>query len=356
MATGRAVETGVVRPFGVLILLLFFLLVVAVAAGCAVLLIRISRGYLQRYALARPNARSSHTLPTPQGGGAAVVLATLLVSLAGALWLGLPLAPLVALSAATLVLAVVGGIDDIRPLGVFSRLGLQALCVAVVLVWALPGVRILPDLLPAGVERLLLLIGGLWFVNLVNFMDGLDWMSVSEIVPVATAAALIGWLAGMPEIALVACALMGGMLGFAPFNRPVAKLFLGDVGSLPIGLLTGFLLLALAGAGHLAAALILPLYYLTDATLTLFLRLARGEKVWQAHRSHFYQRATDNGFSVASVVGHVFALNLVLAGLAFQTLVWRDPAIQLGLVAVAGFAVAFVLARFAKSRPSEAVT
>lgn len=339
-----------------LILLLFFLVVVAVAAGSAALLIFVSRGYLQRYALARPNARSSHTLPTPQGGGAAVVLATLMVSLAGAFWLGLPLAPLAALCAATLLLALVGGVDDIRPLGVFLRLGLQALGVAIVLVWALPGLRVLPELLPGGVERLLLLLGGLWFVNLVNFMDGLDWMSVSEIVPVAAAAGLIGWLAGMPEIALVGCALLGGMLGFAPFNRPVARLFLGDVGSLPIGLLTGFLLLALAGKGHLAAAIILPLYYLADATITLFLRLSRGEKVWEAHRSHFYQRATDNGFSVTSVVGHVFALNLVLAGLAFQTLVWKAPAMHLLLVGAAVFAVAFVLTRFARPRPSEAAT
>lgn len=339
-----------------LILLLFFLVMAVVAAGCAHLFIRLFRSHLERYALARPNARSSHTRPTPQGGGAAVVLATLMVSLAGAAFLGLPLAPLLALAGATLVLAIVGGVDDIRPLGVFSRLGLQALCVAIVLVWALPGLRVLPDLLPGGVERVLLLIGGLWFVNLVNFMDGLDWMSVSEIVPIAGAAGLIGWLSGMPEIALVACALMGGMLGFAPFNRPVAKLFLGDVGSLPLGLLTGFLLLALAGAGHLAAALILPLYYLADATITLLLRLARGEKVWQAHRSHFYQRANDNGFTVMSVVGHVFALNLVLAGLAFQTLVWRAPAIQLALIAAAGFAVAFVLSRFARPRPSAVVT
>ena len=88
------------------------------------------------------------------------------------------------------------------------------------------------------------------------------------------------------------------MLGFAPFNRPVAKIFLGDVGSLPIGLLLGWCLLQLAYHGQFAAALLLPLYYLLDATLTLLRRMAKGEPFWAAHRSHFYQRATENGYTV----------------------------------------------------------
>ena len=85
------------------------------------------------------------------------------------------------------------------------------------------------------------------------------------------------------------------MIGFAPFNRPVAKIFLGDVGSLPIGLLLGWCLLQLASHQHLAAALLLPLYYLADATVTLLRRVIQREPFWAAHRSHFYQRATDNG-------------------------------------------------------------
>ena len=115
-------------------------------------------------------------------------------------------------------------------------------------------------------------------------------------------------------------ALCGALLGFAPFNKPVARLFLGDVGSLPIGLLVGWMLLQLAGTGALAAAILLPLYYLMDATITLLRRLARREKVWEAHRSHFYQKATDNGFSALEVSAHVFGLNLALAGLAAMTL------------------------------------
>ena len=97
-------------------------------------------------------------------------------------------------------------------------------------------------------------------------------------------------------------ALCGAMIGFAFFNRPVAKLFLGDVGSLPIGVLLGWLLLVLARSSGRVAALLLPLYYLADSTITLLRRAANRETVWQAHRSHFYQRATDGGFRVIDVV------------------------------------------------------
>src|SRR5690606_23967419 len=108
-----------------------------------------------------------------------------------------------------------------------------------------------------------LIVALLWFVNLTNFMDGLDWMTVAETVPVAAGIAILGPLAGLPAEAVVtALALGGAMIGFAPFNRPMARLFLGDVGSLAVGLLLGWMLILLAAQGHLAAALLLPLYYL----------------------------------------------------------------------------------------------
>src|SRR5206468_5619874 len=139
-----------------------------------------------------------------------------------------------------------------------------------------------------------LIVGGVWFVNLVNFMDGLDWMTVAEVVPITACLAMLGLIGALPAgPALTAAALLGAMLGFAPFNKPVARLFLGDVGSLPIGLLLGWLLLRLAASGQLVAALILPLFYLADATVTLAWRLAARRPFWQAHRTHFYQRAID---------------------------------------------------------------
>jgi UDP-N-acetylmuramyl pentapeptide phosphotransferase/UDP-N-acetylglucosamine-1-phosphate transferase len=321
------------------------------AAALSAVLILLLHPLMRRYALARPNARSSHKVPTPQGGGIAVVAACLIV-VGLALHLGWPGSNVdfLVLSLAALVLACSGAVDDIRPLPVLPRLAIQVGAVAAA-VTALGDARLLPDLLPVPVERCLVILAGVWFINLVNFMDGLDWMTVAEVVPVTAVLALFALGGVMPaDAGLLAAGLFGAMLGFAPFNRPVAKLFLGDVGSLPIGLIAGILLYRLAAEGHFVAALLLPLYYLVDATLTLLLRLARGEKVWQAHRSHFYQRATDNGFSVADVVGSVFLLNLVLAALAAASLATADAAAQVGLLLAGGAAVTIVLVRFARPR------
>jgi UDP-N-acetylmuramyl pentapeptide phosphotransferase/UDP-N-acetylglucosamine-1-phosphate transferase len=227
---------------------------------------------------------------------------------------------------------------------------LQTIAIAVALA-ALPGdLRIVP-LLPWWVERICVLAGLLWFVNLVNFMDGIDWMTVAEVVPSTATLALLGLWGTVPALpTILALALLGAMLGFAPFNRPVAKLFLGDVGSLPIGFLLGWLLLQLAAAGEIAAAILLPLYYGADATLTLVRRIAAGEPFWKAHRSHFYQRACDIGFSVPAIVGRVFATNLMLAGLALVTVATRNPILRAGALVVGAGLVAWLLLSFSRKR------
>jgi UDP-N-acetylmuramyl pentapeptide phosphotransferase/UDP-N-acetylglucosamine-1-phosphate transferase len=326
-------------------------LVLVAAAALSAGLILLLRPYLERYALARPNARSSHAKPTPQGGGIAVVAATL-----ASVWLGVLVAPdlasmqLIALTLAAVLLALVGAIDDTRGLGAAPRLFTQMLAVGVVIAVLPADFRILPQL-PWMLERALLLLGGAWFVNLVNFMDGLDWMTVAEVVPVTAGIVLIGLIGSAPTPAiLVALALLGATIGFAPFNRPVARLFLGDVGSLPIGLLLGSALLMLAGRGHLVAAVLLPLYYLADATITLGRRIAKREAVWRAHRTHFYQRATDGGFSVKEIVVRVFVLNLSLAGLALVSVIEPDPRVDVATLALGGALVAWLLLTFARGK------
>jgi UDP-N-acetylmuramyl pentapeptide phosphotransferase/UDP-N-acetylglucosamine-1-phosphate transferase len=327
---------------------LVLIVAIAMSAGLIVVL----RPLLVRYALARPNARSSHREPTPQGGGIAVVAATL-----ASLWIGLVAsglatdAQLPALTLAALALALAGAVDDIRGLGAALRLLLQTVAVGAVLATLPMDVSIMPQL-PRALELAVLLLGGVWFVNLVNFMDGIDWMTVAEVVPVAAALALLGLMGAAPAaVMLVALALLGGMIGFAPFNRPVARLFLGDVGSLPIGLMLGWMLLILASRGHLAAALLLPLYYLADATITLGRRLVRGERVWQAHRTHFYQRALDGGFTVNEVVVRVFVLNLALAILALVSAIEPDWRVDLATLALGGALVAWLLVTFTRGKP-----
>jgi UDP-N-acetylmuramyl pentapeptide phosphotransferase/UDP-N-acetylglucosamine-1-phosphate transferase len=325
---------------------LTFPAVAAVSAGFCALLIVALHPLLVRYAMARPNARSSHRIPTPQGGGLAVIAATFAVAGAILAGTGQGLAVPAAVAAAGALLAFLGAIDDINPLPAAPRLLVQLFAVAAIIVAS--GVRILPEVIPLSIERAILVFAGIWFVNLVNFMDGIDWMTVAEIVPITAFIACLG-AAGLlsPVPAIAAAALCGATLGFAPFNRPVARLFLGDVGSIPIGLVTGWLLVELAASGALVAAFLLPLYYLADATITLLRRFAAGERVWEAHRTHFYQRARDNGFSTLTVSGQVFGLNLLLAGLAGITILWPNPAIQT-LALLGGIAaVMFQLRRFA---------
>jgi UDP-N-acetylmuramyl pentapeptide phosphotransferase/UDP-N-acetylglucosamine-1-phosphate transferase len=326
---------------------------VAFAALLSALLIVLLRPLLVRYAMAKPNARSSHTTPTPQGGGIAVVAATIGGFCAAAPFFpgaALLSGPLLTTFAAVVLVAGVGAADDIHSIAVVPRLLLQALAVVVV-IFALPDELRVVAFLPWWVERVLLVIGGVWFVNLVNFMDGLDWMTVAEIVPLTATLALIGAGGALPPQGLAAAlALCGATIGFAYFNRPVAVLFLGDVGSLPIGLLLGWLLLLLAGRGHLAAAVLLPLYYLADATVTLVRRLVRGEPVWQAHRTHFYQRATDGGFSVGEIVARVFLGNVVLCALALVTVVAPSRLGNIIALLLGAALVVWLLAAFARGK------
>lgn len=326
------------------------LLAVAIAALISALITWTSRPLLQRYALARPNARSSHRIPTPQGAGVAVISATLLVASAWAAWANTAIPPTLVI--ATIVMALLGFADDIISLPVLVRLVLQAACVGAVVFTAPEDARIVPAL-PLALERGLILMAGIWFVNLVNFMDGLDLMMVAEVVPVTAALLVLGLLGDLswPAV-LIATALCGAMLGFAPFNKAIAKVFLGDVGSLPIGLLLGWCLLALAWRGHPAAALLLPAYYLADSTVTLFRRIAKREQFWSAHRSHFYQRATDNGFTVPRVIGEVFQLNLVLAALAVLTVRAGSVPVTLLALMAGAIAVTVVLRRFSRPQAS----
>lgn len=287
-------------------LLASFSLAALVCGGSIALL----RPLWRNYALARPNARSSHKQPTPQGGGIAVLL-----GIACALAFAPTTVELYGVFALALGLAALGAADDLLTLNAPPRLIVQAL-ICVALVALLPETLHIFPVLPWWIERALLVVGLLWFVNLTNFMDGIDWITVAEIVPMTAALAAFGFMGALPpEVAVAAAALCGALIGFAPFNKPVAHLFLGDVGSLPIGLLVGWMLIRF-GQNHVAAAILLPLYYIADATLTLVRRFAAGEPVMQAHRRHFYQQAVDGSLSVSAVVARIAALNLTLIALA----------------------------------------
>ena len=304
---------------------------------------------LRRYALAKPNARSSHKVATPQGGGIAVIAATAAVSAVAALYYPLLVSNpsrLALVLFSVVALAVVGISDDIRPLAALPKLLLQAVAVGLVVMILPESLRVFQGI-PSWIERPLMFGAILWFMNLVNFMDGIDWMTVVEGVPVTTGLALFGFVGALPpDATLVAIGLSGALIGFAPFNRPVAQLFLGDVGSLPIGLLLGWMLVLLAGNNHMAAAILLPLYYIADATITLLRRLANGKSLLKPHRQHFYQRALDGGLTVKQIIGQVFVVNTVLVAMAAATILYKPLTFQLVMLAAGAALVEVLLWQF----------
>jgi UDP-N-acetylmuramyl pentapeptide phosphotransferase/UDP-N-acetylglucosamine-1-phosphate transferase len=325
-------------------------LIVLASFIAAVGLILLLFPLFQRFALAVPTHRSSHKGLTPQWGGLPVVIVTIgaaaIAIATTSSFSGPTIGSLYFLLGGVVLLALLGIVDDIHNLGAATKLAIQILAISLV-VTGLPSFLRLSTA-PIWIERGATFLALLWFVNLTNFMDGIDWMMVAEVVPVTAGVAIIAALGDLPlEVGVVALTLNGAMLGFAVFNRPVARLFLGDMGSLPIGLVLGWLLLLIAGAGYATAALLLPLYFLLDASVTLVRRIWRREQVWEGHRTHFYQRASDNSFSNMQIVGGVFAVNLALAGLAALTVVAHSRAVEIGALVLGVVVVAALLLTFA---------
>jgi len=174
-------------------------------------------------------------------------------------------------------------------------------------------------------------------------MDGIDGLAGSEAAAIAIGLVLFALFgAGRdPGLAALAATTGAAAVGFLVWNWAPARIFLGDVGSVPLGYLFGFLLLDVAARGAWKIAVILPLYFLADATLTLFRRLARGERIWQAHRRHFYQRAAQRGLGHAVIVRRVIAADLILIGCGWAA----ENGWGIAALAVAAAAVAALLAK-----------
>ncbi|MDA1089160.1 MAG: glycosyltransferase family 4 protein [Proteobacteria bacterium] len=281
------------------------------------LILRVLR---DRAILDHPNARSSHSTPTPKGGGIVVIpciIAAWLITASGTE--AFPITLIVA--AAALGLAGLSWFDDLRELNPVWRLVAQALAVAMVLLspysTALFAEPFFGGLLPPGLDMVVAALLWVWFINLFNFMDGIDGLAGVEAACIGIGIAVVSAAAGLSgEFGVFGVAIAAAALGFLIWNWHPAKIFLGDIGSVPLGFLLGWLLLWLAANGQWPAAVILPLYYLADASITLLKRFVRGEKVWQAHRQHFYQQALAHGLSHDHVVRHVLFVDLVLVALA----------------------------------------
>lgn len=223
--------------------------------------------------------------------------------------------------------------DDIWGVRLASRLAVQTVAVATALLSLPSDGPIISGFLPIGLDRIITGLAWLWFVNLFNFMDGIDGIAAGEASVIAVGVIVLAFV--RPELdlpALQAVAVGAAAVAFLLFNWPPARVFMGDVGSTGLGFLLGWLLILLAAKGALIPALILPLYFTADATLTLGHRLWRGEPVGQAHRHHAYQRAVDKGLSHSLVSSRVIALGIVLIALAIASTVAPLASFSLGLL------------------------
>jgi len=293
--------------------------VCALASGAATGIVR--RFLLAGEILDHPNERSSHDDPTPRGGGLAVTGVLTGAWIAIGTFGGGDITEILVLSLAAMILAGVSWLDDLHSLSARTRLAVQAICVAAALLATpMPAIEGLSAWMAPALIAVAL--AWIWFINLFNFMDGIDGISGVETGSVG----------------------LGAAAGFLWWNWSPSRIFLGDVGSIPIGFLLGWLLLKMALAGLWAPALILALYYLADATITLIRRLARGEKPWQAHKEHFYQVAVRSGRSHAHVSTWILSVNFLLILLAAAAVTY--PTSALGAAAML---VAALLWRFSQA-------
>ncbi|MCR5885703.1 glycosyltransferase family 4 protein [Rhizobacter sp. J219] len=292
-------------------------LILLFAAACASALLT---GLVRRYAISaklldHPNARSSHTLPTPRGGGVAIVFSFLLVCTVLAVlgWVPRPMFWLFGLSAA--LVALVGFVDDRKPLPArwrfLAHMAGSIGCV-VALGVVLPPVPMLGWQVDLGWFGVALAASYItWMINLYNFMDGIDGLASVEAISVALGGALCWWLATGTSMWAVPALFAACVAGFLAWNFPPAKIFMGDAGSGFLGLVLGFLSLwaAFQAPAVYWSWFILTGVFMVDATTTLVRRVRRGERFNEAHRNHAYQYASRKHGSHKRITMAVAAIN-----------------------------------------------
>ena len=262
-----------------------------------------------------PNERSSHSIPTPRGGGVAIVVSFVLALpfLYGFGLLGSGV--LCGLLGSGLLVAVIGFADDHGHIAARWRL----LGHFVAAIWALFWLGGLAPISLFGMTVDLGWLGGIlasvylvWMLNLYNFMDGIDGLASAQAIFVCLASCLISWLGGHGSLVWGSLLLSAAVAGFLLWNFPPARIFMGDAGSGFLGLILGVMSLNAAWSAPelMWSWLILLGVFTVDATVTLFRRLIRREKVYQAHRSHAYQYAARLYSSHRVVTLGVVCVNL----------------------------------------------
>jgi UDP-N-acetylmuramyl pentapeptide phosphotransferase/UDP-N-acetylglucosamine-1-phosphate transferase len=337
---------------------------VAAVAGAAVVTARLIAWAAALGVVDRPNARSSHTKVTPRGGGLAIVAVTVLAAAVAALLHPSAAVRLAAVVIPAVAVAAVSWIDDVRTLKNRVRFSVH-LAAAAAATCVLGPVRAVDlgsfgtlDLGAAAWPLTIVWIVGL--TNAFNFMDGIDGIAGITAAAAGGGLAAAAWLLGGPAVAAVALAFSGAALGFLSQNWPPARIFMGDVGSAFCGFLLAVLPLGVPAANvpRLIPVAVLAMWpFIFDTLFTLVRRGLRGENVFQAHRSHLYQRLVIAGwshFAVSSLYGVLAAMAAAIAVAPLLNPEMRltaDPAAA-GLVAGCGLFLVGLASVAERWRPS----
>ena len=290
-------------------------------------------GFFQKYALKHslidvPNERSSHLISTPRGGGLSIVLVILICI--GVLFLTGQLQKDIAIAVGLggFFVSLIAWIDDHQHIPALWRAMAYAIA-AVFSVYSLGGfthLQLGSYLLPLGmIGNVLAVVWIVWMTNLYNFMDGTDAIAAIQAMCVGLLAGILFWLEGQYGLAMVCFVIMASSCGFLFWNWPPAKIFMGDVGSCTLGFCFGVLTMIgeIEGTVSFAVWFILLSIFICDATLTLLMRIIKGEKWHDAHCSHAYQRWVQMGASHKSLALSVLLINvIILWPMAAMAFVW----------------------------------
>lgn len=249
-----------------------------------------------------------------------------------------------------LLLAAISLLDDLISVPPWIRFIVQIIAVAIALcLFRTPFFSFLPPMLDKFIIGLL----WVWFINLFNFMDGIDGITAVETGSIGLGFCLLAAIEGtFPNpIFTYGLIITCAACGFIWWNWHPARIFLGDVGSIPLGFIVGYLLLMAAHSGYVFPALILPAYYIADGGITLAKRIWQKKKIWQAHSEHYYQQAVRRRHTHDMVARRICGINLLLVLLATLSMLYPDLA---GLyLAIAYFAVFMLLGFFAHGEPDK---
>lgn len=295
-----------------------------------------------------PSQRRAHNKVTPRGGGLAIVIMVIIAVSVYEYFLATSLISTTKILLILLVISMISFLDDLIHISIVIRFITHIICSAAVIILFLSPALLFHTELPPYLDFIVSVIGLTAFLNIYNFLDGIDGITCSESIHLSATILILCYLKSdiiiHANLIIMLNVIMGGAsIGFLLFNWHPAKIFLGDVGSISLGFLLGFsLLLISASSAHLfVASVIASLYYLADGGLTILIRLINKEKIWQPHLKHFFQKAVQKGMTHKQVVSRIILCNLLLMLLSITSLYYPVISIMLAILVVMITIVAF---------------